>query len=107
MDDFYAAVDLVVCRAGAMTVSELAATATPAVLIPLERVGQSANAAVLSDIGAAVTVPQGEAAAVAGIVSDLVADPERRAAMGRAAATMAHTDAAAVVARRVIEVANG
>jgi hypothetical protein len=40
MQDFYAASDVVVCRAGAMTVSELAATGTPAVFVPLERVGQ-------------------------------------------------------------------
>ncbi len=107
MDDFYAAVDLVVSRAGAMTVSELAATATPAVLVPLERVGQTGNAAVLTGAGAAVAVSSAEVATVAGIVADLVADPERRAAMGRAAATMARTDAAAVVARRLIEVAGG
>jgi UDP-N-acetylglucosamine--N-acetylmuramyl-(pentapeptide) pyrophosphoryl-undecaprenol N-acetylglucosamine transferase len=107
MHDFYAAVDLVVSRAGAMTVSELAATATPAVLIPLERVGQAANAAFLADARSAVVVPQKDIATVASLVATLVGDAERRSAMGRAAASVARRDAAAIVARHLVEVAGG
>ncbi|MDP8959260.1 MAG: UDP-N-acetylglucosamine--N-acetylmuramyl-(pentapeptide) pyrophosphoryl-undecaprenol N-acetylglucosamine transferase, partial [Actinomycetota bacterium] len=56
MELFYAAADLVVSRAGALTVSELAATGTPAVLVPpgrLGRLNQAANAAHLVEVGGA------------------------------------------------------
>lgn len=59
MDLFYAASDLCVCRAGANTVAELAVTGTPAVLVPLPGAPgdhQSANAAVLERVGAAVAL---------------------------------------------------
>ncbi len=105
MHDFYAAVDLVVCRAGAMTVSELAATSTPAVFVPLERVGQSANARVLEAPGAAVIVPQRDLGHLSAVVSGLVRDPGARTAMAAIAAQFARPDAARVVARRIREVA--
>ena len=55
--------DLVICRAGAMTVSEVAAMGVPAILIPLPSAiddHQTANAHFLSDVGAAVILPQKE-----------------------------------------------
>jgi UDP-N-acetylglucosamine--N-acetylmuramyl-(pentapeptide) pyrophosphoryl-undecaprenol N-acetylglucosamine transferase len=107
MHDFYAAVDLVVSRAGAMTVSELAATATPAILVPLERVGQTANAAVLTAAGAAAVVPQTDIATVPGVVAALIGDSARRTAMAQSAAAVARPDAAAAVARVLVEVAGG
>lgn len=105
MHEFYAAVDLVVCRAGAMTVSEVAATGTPAVFVPLARVGQAANAAALSARDAALVVPQDEIAALPGVVASLVRDESRRTALGAAAAASARPDAARRVAQRVLEVA--
>ncbi len=107
MHNFYAAVDLVVCRAGAMTVSELAATASPAVFVPLERVGQAANARVLTSVGGAEMVPQDEIGRLPGVVAGLVADRTRRDAMARACAVTARPDAAQVVASRLLEVADG
>jgi len=107
MDLFYAAADLVVCRAGAMTVGELAATGTPAVLVPLERVGQDANAAVLAAGDAAVVVPERSAERIGGEAARLLADPARRAAMAGAASGMARRDAAGTIARRVLEVLDG
>ena len=56
MPDGWAAVDLVVCRAGAMTLAELAAVGRPAVLIPSPHVThhhQEANAQVFAQAGAA------------------------------------------------------
>ncbi len=105
MEHFYAAVDLVVCRAGAMTVSELAATATPSILVPLERVGQDANARVLASCGAGVVVRQSDVPALAGTVAGLVGDATRLDAMGRAARGAARTDAAGEIARRLMEIA--
>jgi UDP-N-acetylglucosamine--N-acetylmuramyl-(pentapeptide) pyrophosphoryl-undecaprenol N-acetylglucosamine transferase len=107
MQDFYAAIDLVVCRSGAMTISELAATGTPAVLVPLERVGQSANAAVLAAAGGAVVVPQQHLARLPGVVADLIADPASRAGMAAAAFRISRPDAARAVAARLLEVAGG
>jgi UDP-N-acetylglucosamine--N-acetylmuramyl-(pentapeptide) pyrophosphoryl-undecaprenol N-acetylglucosamine transferase len=107
MQDFYAAIDLVVCRAGAMTVSELAATGTPAVFVPLERVGQTANAAVLATAGGAVVVPQEHIARLPGVVAGLVGDPAARAGMAAAAFRISRPDAARLVAAHLLEVAGG
>ena len=107
MEHFYAAVDLVVCRAGAMTVSELAATGTPSILVPLERVGQMDNARVLERMGAGVIVRQSDAATLAARVADLLATPGRLAVMATAARGAARIDAAGVIADRLIEVAGG
>ena len=107
MDEFYAAVDLVVCRAGAMTVSELAATATPSVLVPLDRVRQRANARVLADAGGAVLVVQDAIGDLAGVVAGIVGDAAARSSMASAAAGLARPDAADIVAARVLGVGRG
>ena len=63
MAGVYAAADVVVCRAGAMTVAELAAAGVPAVLVPLPGAPgdhQTANARVLERVGAAVLLPDAE-----------------------------------------------
>jgi UDP-N-acetylglucosamine--N-acetylmuramyl-(pentapeptide) pyrophosphoryl-undecaprenol N-acetylglucosamine transferase len=108
MAEVYAAADLVVCRAGAMTVAELAAAGVPAVLVPLPGAPgdhQTANASVLERVGAAVLLPDPACTpeGLAGIVDGLLADPDRLAAMGRAAAAMGRPDAAAAGARVVEE----
>ncbi len=59
--DLYAAASLVIGRAGAGTVAELAALGKPSILIPLPGAGgdeQTVNARVLADDGAAVILPQ-------------------------------------------------
>ncbi len=96
--------DLVVCRAGALTVAELGLAGRAAILVPLAHVGggeQVANARVLEDCGAArvldargdVTEPLAEA------LESLLDAPERLAAMGERAAATARRDAA----ERIIE----
>ena len=77
MEFFYAAADLVLCRAGAMTISELAATGTPAVLVPLDRVGQQHNAAALVAAGGARLVPQGEVSRLPEVVGGSAGRPRR------------------------------
>jgi len=103
MERLLAAADLVVCRAGGTTVAELAQVGLPAVLVPLPiapRDHQRANAEVLVRAGAAVVVADEDLDAdrLVREVEPLVEDPERLAAMGRAAATLARPDAAARVA---------
>ena len=58
-----AAADVIVCRAGAMTLSELALTAKPAVLVPYPYAAENhqyKNAKVLSDSGAAILIADSE-----------------------------------------------
>lgn len=107
MEDFYAACDIVVCRAGASTVSELAATATPSILVPLEAVAQENNASFLVDAGAAVVVKQEDLGILGSVIDKLVADPRRLAAMSAAALEASRPQAAAAVAKAVIDAAGG
>jgi len=61
ISEAYAWADLVVCRSGAMTVSEVAAMGLPAIFIPLPHAiddHQTANAATLTDSGAGVMIKQ-------------------------------------------------
>ncbi len=59
----YAEADLMICRAGASTIAELAAAGVPAVLVPFPHAvddHQTHNARFLADRGAAVLIPQAE-----------------------------------------------
>jgi undecaprenyldiphospho-muramoylpentapeptide beta-N-acetylglucosaminyltransferase len=103
MDLALAAADLVVCRAGSSTVFELAAAALPSVLVPSPYVTadhQTGNARFLVQAGGAVMVPDAEldGPRLGSEVDALLADPERLAAMGKAAHTLARPDAADRVA---------
>ena len=105
MELFYAAADLVLSRAGALTVSELAATGTPAVVVPYAagtHAHQAANAKQLVDAGGAVLVEEG-APDLVGTVADLLADQPRRQVMAKGAASVALPHAAAHVADAMLE----
>ncbi len=102
--------DLVVCRAGASTVFELAAAGIPAILAPYPFAvddHQTANARYLAERGAAVLMPQAQldATRLAALLASLCADRARLAAMARAATALATPDAAGRVARQCLEVA--
>jgi UDP-N-acetylglucosamine--N-acetylmuramyl-(pentapeptide) pyrophosphoryl-undecaprenol N-acetylglucosamine transferase len=106
----YAWADLVLCRAGAMTVTEVAAVGVGAVLVPFPHAvddHQSANARYLGDVGAAVVVPESELspARLAGLLADLAAARERVAAMAAAARRVAVIDAGERVADACLEAA--
>lgn len=63
IDEAYADADLVVCRAGAMTIAELAVVGVASVLVPFPHAvddHQTGNARFLSEAGAAVLVAQAE-----------------------------------------------
>lgn len=107
----YAAGDIVLCRAGASTVAELAAVGLPAILVPLPGAPndhQTANAHALVEAGGAVMVPDNEANAdrLAAELARLT-DPMTLAAMAGAAASVAHRGAAAEVAALVERVSRG
>jgi UDP-N-acetylglucosamine--N-acetylmuramyl-(pentapeptide) pyrophosphoryl-undecaprenol N-acetylglucosamine transferase len=106
MDQVYAAADVVVCRAGAMTVAELAVSGCPSILVPLPGAPgdhQTANARVLERAGAALLLPDGrcDAATLATALDGLLDEPALLEAMGRAAASLGRPDAAAAGARVV------
>jgi undecaprenyldiphospho-muramoylpentapeptide beta-N-acetylglucosaminyltransferase len=96
------AADLVVTRAGGTTVAELAVMGTPSVLVPLPiatRDHQSANAAELAGIGAAVVVPDADLDTnrLVKEVDALLGDESALAAMASAARLAARPDAAEAV----------
>jgi UDP-N-acetylglucosamine--N-acetylmuramyl-(pentapeptide) pyrophosphoryl-undecaprenol N-acetylglucosamine transferase len=100
MAQAYAWADLALCRAGASTIFELAATGTPSVLVPFPFAAhdhQRVNARHLADLGAAVLLDQNELSAqrLADIVPGLLGDAARLGSMSRAAKTFARPDAAA------------
>ena len=90
ISELYAASDLMITRAGASTIAELAATGTPAIVVPWPDAAENHqldNARTLSDLGAAVLVEQAALTVdrLCSEVDDLVAHPERRATISRAA----------------------
>jgi len=92
MESAYAAADLALCRAGAMTCAELAAVGLPAVLVPLP-IGngeQALNARPLVAAGAALVVEDAtlDADFVTGTVAPLVRDAGRLASMSAAGAPL-------------------
>ncbi len=99
----YRAADVVIGRAGAMTVAELATVGVPSVLVPLPGAPgdhQTANASVLAAVGGAVLLPdaQCDGVALAEVLDPIVADPGRRRAMAAAAAALGRPAAAEAVA---------
>lgn len=111
--DLLAAADLVVSRAGANTLGELAATATPAVLIPLPRSQsrgeQLANAELFAARGAALVLAEEhtDSAALTAILQELRADAARRRRMAGNMARLATGDAARCIAAIVAAGAGG
>ena len=111
----YEAADVMVCRAGAMTVAELAVTGVPSVLIPLGGAPsdhQTQNARVLERAGAAVLVPDAECepARLERLLDELLGDRAGLEAMATAAfglgQSLGHRSATARVAEIVCQVAD-
>ena len=110
--DAYAAADLALTRAGAMSTAELCAWHLPSLLVPLPTAAadhQSANARALAEAGAAVQLPQAEldGARLDREVRALAADAARMSRMAAAAAERARPDAAERIAGRVLALARG
>ncbi|RRD44084.1 UDP-N-acetylmuramate--L-alanine ligase [Buchananella hordeovulneris] len=109
MEAALACADLVVCRAGAGTVSELAALGVPAIYVPLP-IGngeQRLNAADVVAVGGAELVPDAEVGdAFVARVAELVLDSEKLSRMGQAAAQVGRVDAAERLAELVLAAAD-
>jgi UDP-N-acetylglucosamine--N-acetylmuramyl-(pentapeptide) pyrophosphoryl-undecaprenol N-acetylglucosamine transferase len=98
---------LVIARAGASTIAELACAARPSILVPLPHAiddHQSGNARALAEAGAAIVMPQigFTAAALAERLARLLDDNAELAHMAAAAAPLARPEAARALADRVL-----
>jgi len=104
----YADADIVVCRAGATSVAEIAAAGVASVLVPFPYAvddHQTTNARLLSDVGAAILLPQTELSPerLSRLLLDL--DRNRLLEMARCARLLGKPDAAQSVARICAEAA--
>ena len=100
--------DLVVSRAGALTLAELAAAGRPAILVPFGSAThghQTENARALVEAGAArmIEEPELTGEVLAAAVRDLLSDRERLVRMGEAARSLAVPDAAGRLAGLLFE----
>jgi UDP-N-acetylglucosamine--N-acetylmuramyl-(pentapeptide) pyrophosphoryl-undecaprenol N-acetylglucosamine transferase len=112
MTTAYRAADVIVCRAGAMTVAELCAWGKPSVLVPLPSAAadhQTVNARALATAGAAVHLAESEltAAALADAVTKLLADPTRLASLASNARTRGRPNATRDVVSNILTLVPG
>lgn len=110
MDAAYAWADLVICRAGAMTIAELSAVGVASVLVPYPYAvddHQTVNAGYLTAAQAALRVPESEftAQGLAGLIRDLCAEPQQLLRMATAARRVGKRHATNDVAELCMEVA--
>lgn len=111
MAEAYAWADLVICRSGALTVSELAAVGVGSILVPFPHAvddHQTVNAKFLVDVGASILMPQSELTAngLAETLKNLFADRNRVVQMAKAAYAKRKADSVDQVIDACYEVAN-
>ncbi len=99
MSELMRAADLVICRAGASTISELTALGVPALIIPSPNVThnhQESNARVLADAGGAVMILEKDSSGqrLYDTACDILHDEDRRKAMSAAMSSLGTIDAA-------------
>jgi UDP-N-acetylglucosamine--N-acetylmuramyl-(pentapeptide) pyrophosphoryl-undecaprenol N-acetylglucosamine transferase len=105
--DAYAATDLALSRAGAMTTAELFAWKIPAVLVPLPTAAadhQTTNAVTLERAGAAINIPQAELTVerLDATLYRLLTDDSALRALSNGAAARSRPDAAANIAKHIL-----
>jgi UDP-N-acetylglucosamine--N-acetylmuramyl-(pentapeptide) pyrophosphoryl-undecaprenol N-acetylglucosamine transferase len=110
MPQVMAAADLVIGRAGALTLGEVVATAVPSILVPSPNVAgnhQEYNARAIENVGGAVIMKEKglTAAALHARVKELLNDPARRASMSAALQRTAVLDAGARMYKIICELA--
>lgn len=106
----FAAADVILCRSGASSVAEVAASGRAAVLIPFPQAAddhQRKNAEAFVAAGAAELIVEAELTPdrLLGVLSELLSDDRRRAVMGARARAMAHPDAVREIAGMAVSLA--
>jgi UDP-N-acetylglucosamine--N-acetylmuramyl-(pentapeptide) pyrophosphoryl-undecaprenol N-acetylglucosamine transferase len=109
MPDVLRGADLVVSRAGAMTIAELTVCGKPAILIPLPTAiynHQLRNAEVMAKAGGAVLLPQADltGAVLARTITDILREPQRLQTMSRQSWNMRRSNAADAIVRECYDV---
>lgn len=112
MAEAYAWADVVIARAGALTLSEIAAAGRGAILVPYPYAvddHQQKNAEHFADVGAAVILPESEldATRLAAELERIVGDRSGLAEMGRSSRTLMRRDAAERLADACMDLAGG
>jgi UDP-N-acetylglucosamine--N-acetylmuramyl-(pentapeptide) pyrophosphoryl-undecaprenol N-acetylglucosamine transferase len=109
MDLAYAAADVAVCRAGAMTCTELAAVGLPALYVPLPHGNgeQRLNALPVVEAGGGLMMADGDLTgdSLAGRLLPLLQDPTRLDAMAAAAARFGRRDGDTALAQLILDTA--
>jgi UDP-N-acetylglucosamine--N-acetylmuramyl-(pentapeptide) pyrophosphoryl-undecaprenol N-acetylglucosamine transferase len=109
MENAYAASDLAVCRAGATTLAELMQAGLPSVLVPLPSAAadhQTANAKSMAEAGASIVCSEERMEEnLLDIIVGLIRDPSRLLDMAQHARSLGRTDATAVLADAVLDLA--
>lgn len=108
MDLAYAAADLVVCRAGALTISELCLVAKPAILLPSPNVAEdhqtkNANALVTADAALMIKDDVASESMIPKAV-DLLGDEERMTLLSENIRKLGRPDARDIIAETIIKI---
>lgn len=112
MADVYAAADLVISRAGASSVAEIATVGVPAILIPWKHAAenhQQTNAEWLVERGGALLLDEADlsVSSLSVAIADLIADPEKLRALGTRAYELGALHRECSIARVIDDVARG
>lgn len=112
MGDAYAAADLVVCRAGALTLGELAATGSPSILVPYPHATanhQTLNAEAFVEVGGAILIPDADlnGELLAQKIAELLDHPRRLRMMAVQVMRMARPAAADRIVRAIRRIGEG
>lgn len=108
MRDFYTVCDLIVTRAGASSIFEIAAHGIPSIVVPLPHAAQNhqwENAYAYAATGAAVIIEEVNLTPhiLLAEIKKLMDDPEKRKQMGEAAKKFARLDSAEVIAKEILK----
>ncbi|XP_022736173.1 uncharacterized protein LOC111289412 isoform X1 [Durio zibethinus] len=107
MDLAYAAADLIISRAGAMTCSEILATGKPSILIPSPNVAeghQCRNASLMADVAGSRVITEDEldSTTLGTAISEILGDESLLAEMSERALKAAKPDASAEIAKHIL-----
>ena len=110
METAYAQADLVIARAGASTIAELARCGKPAILIPYPYAGahQRANAQLVEAMGGGLMIEESQASPerILSIIRRIVADQRLRVMMGQQMHALHRSDAAQRLTQAIVELAH-
>ena len=108
IEEIYSIVDLMVCRSGGMTVSEITACGIPSIFIPLpSAVGndQLANAKMIASKGAGIVLDQFkiDGKTLANYIINIVTDPARLDSMSKASHRLGNSEAGRIIAESIYD----